>query len=208
MLREMTKVAIGKVESPNVDKPAGDAARIRSNCPPGDHVRCIEVTFKAPPIYFSHLSFQNYYAAMLRIDQVVQGRCVTILDRFRLMQNAHHEDDAQNWHIIKREEFGAPLDVAKAEHFIFYLLQPSPLWEKWELRSIKLFESTDAPEIIPKTLLSLDKPTAENSSIHLYRKYTVNTSGVALDSKDISGHATRFIDLLALLQAKLAKDVK
>ncbi|KAF0750115.1 hypothetical protein AaE_006824 [Aphanomyces astaci] len=129
---------------------------------------------------------------------------MTILNRFPLMQDAHHEGDAQNWHIIKRDEFGAMLDVAGAERFIFYLLQPSPLWDKWELRSIKFFDSTEAPTIAPKAPAS----AVESSSMHLYRKYTVNTSGVALDSKDISGHATRFIDLLAMLQAKLAKDVK
>ncbi|KAF0686624.1 Aste57867_21596 [Aphanomyces stellatus] len=199
MLREFTKTAVGKVEPANVTE--GDVVvSTKANAPPGDHVRCIELHFKSPPVNFSHISFQNFYTAALRIDQVVQGRCETILDNFPLMQHVHFEDDAQNWHILKRDELGSALDPAHVEQFIFYLLQPSPLWDKWELRSIKIFETNQVAAIVPKALVG--KP---ETSMHMYRKYTVNTSGVALDSKDISGHASRFMDLLGLLQTKLAK---
>ncbi|KAF0737269.1 hypothetical protein Ae201684P_006608 [Aphanomyces euteiches] len=201
MLKEFTKLVVSKVEDAN-----HEGASQSEDKPPGQHTHRIEVIFRSPPSNLSHITFQNYYVASLRIDQVINGRSDVILEKRSLMDDAHHEDDAQNWHIIKREELGSHFDSTSVEKLIFYLTQPSPLWEKWELRTLKVFETSEAIEVVPKALLA-EKATTE-SSMHMYRKYTVNTSGVALDSKDISGHATRFMSLLALLQSKVTKEVK
>lgn len=33
----------------------------------------------------------------------------------------------------------APVDMTRHESFVVYLFQPSPLWEKWELQSLKFY---------------------------------------------------------------------
>jgi hypothetical protein len=89
----------------------------RENGSSGAPFKCLEVYFVEPPTELTHISFQNYYTGFLRIDQRVQGsscctlrptyirQCSgayeTVLDKYHLMKSVHHEDDAQNWHILK-----------------------------------------------------------------------------------------------------------
>ncbi|OQS01171.1 hypothetical protein ACHHYP_01764 [Achlya hypogyna] len=192
MLTEVT-VRVGKVE----DTSDNDTA---SRLPSGPRIKRLVVGLEAPA-RLSHLSFQNYYTASLRIDQVAAGGgTVTLLETYPLMVNVHFEDDAQNWHVIKKEQLHG-LDTTRATSFVFYLNQPSPLWDKWELRQLRFFETIEAPSVVPKAIA--DKVHEPNDG-HLFRKYTINTSGtVSSDAKQIRDHAAGFLDLLATVHKKL-----
>ncbi|EQC41782.1 hypothetical protein SDRG_00645 [Saprolegnia diclina VS20] len=105
--------------------------------PTGPRVKRVQVTLLSPPVRLTHISFQNYYTASLRIDQVLfGGKTTCVVANLPLMAKAHYEDDAQNWHVLKHDHLPG-LDAARATGFVFYLTQPSPLWDKWELQQLR-----------------------------------------------------------------------
>ena len=69
----------------------------------------------------NYIIFQNFYVASITIKQykgVGDNKAdydkpenwVSILNNYKLMNNAHFEGDAQNWHIIGTELFNEKFD--------------------------------------------------------------------------------------------------
>ena len=79
----------------------------------------IDITFNKDNkiAFFSYLTLQNFYTHAITIKQFVapasstnpkeelkeDKNWVSILKNYRLMGDAHYENDAQNWHIIGAE---------------------------------------------------------------------------------------------------------
>lgn len=60
------------------------------------------------PVTLVHLVFRNFYAAALRLVQVNRdGSFAVLLEDHPLMQHAHCEDDAQNWHVVPLDKVGS-----------------------------------------------------------------------------------------------------
>ncbi|ETI51095.1 hypothetical protein F441_05528, partial [Phytophthora nicotianae CJ01A1] len=92
------------------------------------------------------LVFRNYYVAWLRLVQVnVDGSSTELATTYPLMQHVHCEDDAQNWQIIKLDQLPVSWNPHIFDSFCVYLSQPSPLWETWELRDVKLYVLPQEP---------------------------------------------------------------
>jgi len=64
---------------------------------------------------------------------------VSILKNYRLMGDAHYENDAQNWHIIGAELFNSRFERRNLKHLRIFLKQPSPNWLDFSLRNITAF---------------------------------------------------------------------
>ena len=79
----------------------------------------IDITFNKDNeiSFFSYLTLQNFYTHAITIKQFVapansnnvredmqeEKNWVSVLKNYTLMQDAHYENDAQNWHIIGAE---------------------------------------------------------------------------------------------------------
>ncbi|OQR88458.1 hypothetical protein THRCLA_10310 [Thraustotheca clavata] len=189
MLREISGVNFKKIED--------DLCKPRT--------KRIHVEFVSPPSLLSHISFGNYYAATLQIDQIVgmegrQEKVDTVLNQHQLMNHVHYEDDAQNCHILTIDQM-ENLDRGRVCGLVFYITQPSLLWEKWELRQLRFFETIETPSVISKPIQD------KLNDVQLYRKYTINTSGtVSADTKLIKDQATKFIEILSDFHTKLHKN--
>ncbi|RLN73098.1 hypothetical protein BBJ28_00011199 [Nothophytophthora sp. Chile5] len=86
------------------------------------------------------LVFRNFYVAALRLVQVnVDGSSVELASAFPLMQHVHCEDDAQNWQLVRLDQLPVGWDPSTFDSLCVYLSQPSPLWETWELRDVRLY---------------------------------------------------------------------
>ena len=54
-----------------------------------------------------------------------------------LMQHPHYEEEAQNWHVVPLALLQFPFDLHKPAALRIHLHQPSPMWDKVELRHFK-----------------------------------------------------------------------
>ncbi|CAM9707690.1 unnamed protein product [Scytosiphon promiscuus] len=64
---------------------------------------------------------------------------VTILRDRPLMEDPHHEDDAQHWHVVRAEEFDHDeFDPQSTAPLRIYLYQSSPMWKKIGLHHVKV----------------------------------------------------------------------
>jgi hypothetical protein len=80
--------------------------------------------------------FQNYYSSSMTIaQQVAVDEFVTILDHYQLMNDAHSESEAQNWHEIDCKLFNGNYKPGATMRFTLY--QPDPSWLKYEIQNIK-----------------------------------------------------------------------
>ncbi|KAG7392930.1 hypothetical protein PHYPSEUDO_013418 [Phytophthora pseudosyringae] len=96
------------------------------------------------------LVFRNFYVAWLRIVQVnVDGSSTELASAYPLMQHVHCEDDAQNWQLVKLDQLPVSWNPHVFDSLCVYLSQPSPLWEMWELRDIKLYVLPQEPGLRP-----------------------------------------------------------
>ncbi len=101
-----------------------------------------EIAFPSSAADLFCIQFRNYYSTWLTVKQREHDdtRWRTVLKRHRLMEDAHYEDDAQDWHSIKVSEFSprySPFTVAALR---LYLVQPSSCWLKVELRQITCYQ--------------------------------------------------------------------
>ena len=97
----------------------------------------VECTFSKPQDIglLSHMAFQNYYTYSITIKQFVsptqstnpsrdemknEANWVAILKNYKLMNNAHYEGDAQNWHIIGLELFNCKLNLKNLRNLRIY----------------------------------------------------------------------------------------
>jgi hypothetical protein len=65
-----------------------------------------EITFPSSAEDLFSVQFQNYYCTWLTVKARERDdtRWRTVLKRRRLMEDAHYEDDAQDWHSVKVSE--------------------------------------------------------------------------------------------------------
>ncbi|CAM9153738.1 unnamed protein product [Ectocarpus sp. 4 AP-2014] len=99
------------------------------------------------------LVFRNFYCSHItikqrrqRFDTATAADCgkdgdpwLTILRDRPLMEDPHHEDDAQYWHVVKSEEFDPEEYDAESTAPIsrIYLYQSSPMWKTFGLHHVK-----------------------------------------------------------------------
>ncbi|KAF1779294.1 hypothetical protein GQ600_3066 [Phytophthora cactorum] len=114
---------------------------------------------------------RNFYVAWIRIVQVnVDGSSTELATAYPLMQHVHCEDDAQDWQIVKLNQLPVSWNPHIFDSLCVYLSQPSPLWETWELRDVKLYvlpqeSGSGAEESIAATRLGTEAPLKlENAS--------------------------------------------
>lgn len=92
------------------------------------------------PSYHCCIVFHNFYVAWLRIVQVnVDGSSTELAAAYPLMKHVHCEDDAQDWQLIKLDQLPVSWNPYALDSLCVYLSQPSPLWDTWELRDVKLY---------------------------------------------------------------------
>ena len=135
----------------------------------------IDISFNkdADISFFSYITLQNFYTHAITVKQFItpagssnvkeemkdDKNWVSILKNYTLMQNAHYENDAQNWHIVGVElvsalllkiliiltvmffglQFNTRFERRNLKHLRIYLKQPSPSWNDFSLRSITVF---------------------------------------------------------------------
>lgn len=102
----------------------------------------IDVSFPANAPDNFVLVFQNFYTASITLSQEYPDGPKVLVDNFRLMECAHNENDAQNWHQLSSSDFKQKINLTKPLKILLY--QPSSTWAKYELRNIKMVQSDDA----------------------------------------------------------------
>ncbi|CAN0069546.1 unnamed protein product [Ascophyllum nodosum] len=104
-------------------------------------------TMESPP-RLDAIVFRNFYCSHITIKQHKQiegapgvGKeawvWATILRDRPVMEDPHHEDDAQYWHVVAVEEFSQEYDADSAAPLRIYLYQPSPMWKTFALQHVK-----------------------------------------------------------------------
>ncbi|EGZ20467.1 hypothetical protein PHYSODRAFT_489010 [Phytophthora sojae] len=142
------------------------------------------------------LVFRNFYVAWLRIVQVnTDGSSTELAMAYPLMQHVHCEDDAQTWQIIKLDQLPVSWNPHVFDSLCVYLSQPSPLWEAWELRNVKLYVLPEEPDEDRLTQL-LERRTSRS---------TLGQGGVGFDASvnPVEEQATRCLDLVLRLRELL-----
>eukprot|EP00946_MAST-07B_sp_MAST-7B-sp1_P000543 g543.t1 len=113
----------------------------------------------------AYIRFRNFYSHSVTVRQLMTpldgppeaARWSTLLADYRLMESAHHEDDAQAWHVLcvetdfRRGRFFPD----KLTRLRFVVSQPSSMWSTSSLRNIECFEHAR---------LSRDTATAHTTS--------------------------------------------
>ncbi|KAK1931570.1 hypothetical protein P3T76_012899 [Phytophthora citrophthora] len=164
------------------------------------------------------LVFRNFYVASLRIVQVnTDGSSTELVSTYPLMQHVYCEDDAQDWKLVKLDQLPVSWNPHIFDSFYVYLLQPSPLWETWELRDVKLYVM---PEESKSEASSVLKQGSADKRPSLTRKVSVTegrltqqlehrTSRSALQHRNsgtdstvnaVEDQATRCLDLVLRLR--------
>lgn len=125
--------------------------------------RLTQDAFFSPPVRLRGVVLQNHYSAALTIH--VAGRFESVptwhvaLGATRLMEDAHYEDDAQDWHTfdLTSPQVAPPgaLDCVHAARLTY--LQPSPSWADFGARHIQCFTRESKP---PERELSADAQLA------------------------------------------------
>uniref|UniRef100_A0A7S3JF62 Uncharacterized protein n=1 Tax=Euplotes harpa TaxID=151035 RepID=A0A7S3JF62_9SPIT len=109
-----------------------------------------DINFNAKDSGFNYMLFQNFYVASITIKQYKgenetkaelekAANWKTILPNYKLMNNAHFEGDAQNWHIIGTELFNEKFDRSDLSVLRIFLNAPSPSWLDFYLKSISVY---------------------------------------------------------------------
>jgi hypothetical protein len=104
-----------------------------------NRIKSVFVDISFPDVTTSpdFIVFQNYYSSSVSIaQQVAADEFVTILDSYQLMNDAHSESEAQNWHEIDCKLFNGNYSPGATMRFTMY--QPDPSWLKYEIQNIKV----------------------------------------------------------------------
>ncbi|GMF30788.1 unnamed protein product [Phytophthora fragariaefolia] len=174
------------------------------------------------------LVFRNFYVAWLRIVQInTDGSSTELASAYPLMQHMHYEDDAQTWKLVRLDQLPVSWNPQMFDSLCVYLSQPSPIWEVWELREIKLYvlpqEQADGGEVLTSTQLGSASPprlekkgslgrsgsVAEGRLTQLLEKRASRTSlgqggfGSELAANPVEDQATRCLDLMLRLRELL-----
>ena len=104
----------------------------------------LDVTFDKP-VQIRSIGFKNHFthAVTLKARVGAKGSWVTCLNQHQLMASPHHEDDAEDWHVLSGGALAFRLrDVSVLR---LYLYQPSPAWSHLEpgLQDLSFFQTED-----------------------------------------------------------------
>ena len=124
-----------------------------------------EIRF-AEPIKIEFITFRNFYCAFVSIHELRgEDEWLPILSKHRLMKNGHHENDAQNSHVIRSEQFIKAARANKETSALrFYLIQPSPNWTSFGLRDLMCYarkpkkENDESDPVLTPTLANQAVP--------------------------------------------------
>ena len=107
--------------------PAESSGVVQVEPAAGPSLRYVQLDFPEPADVAS-IAFQNDYTYSVKVKARRPGAAgwETCLEEFRLMGSPHHEDDAQNCHVLTAGTHGFSLEGVTALRF--YLCQPSPMW--------------------------------------------------------------------------------
>ena len=98
----------------------------------------------------AYIRFRNFYSHSVTVRQLMTpldgppeaARWSTLLADYRLMESAHHEDDAQAWHVLCAET-----DFRRGRFFPdkltrlrFVVSQPSSMWSTSSLRPLQILQ--------------------------------------------------------------------
>eukprot|EP00831_Metopus_contortus_P026400 TRINITY_DN22481_c0_g1_i1.p1 TRINITY_DN22481_c0_g1~~TRINITY_DN22481_c0_g1_i1.p1 ORF type:complete len:204 (-),score=28.94 TRINITY_DN22481_c0_g1_i1:66-677(-) len=108
--------------------------------------RCYIEALFAKPGFLSYIVFQNFYTYSITVKQGFLASETsstytwkTVLRNYKLMKNPHFEGDAQDWHIIKTEQFNSKYDRKNLKVLRIFLIQPSPNWVNFTIRNLSCF---------------------------------------------------------------------
>ena len=106
-----------------------------------------DISFVSKDSSLNYIIFQNFYVATITIKQYKgvgdskaelekPDNWKTVLSTYKLMNNAHFEGDAQNWHIIGTELFNDKFEPNNLSILRIYMNAPSPSWLDFYLKTI------------------------------------------------------------------------
>ena len=98
-----------------------------------------EIRF-AEAIKIEFITFRNFYCAFVSIHKLTESdEWIAVLSKHQLMKNGHYENDAQNSHIIRSDQFIKTAANTKTSALRFYLIQPSSNWISFGLRDLMCY---------------------------------------------------------------------
>lgn len=100
-----------------------------------------------------YITFRNYYCCFISIHYSKRNNpidWIPLVERLRLMKDAHYEDDAQDWHCIQVKQY-LEEEEAETERFaamkISYF-QPSPNWMSYSIKNMSFLRMDDTQQAI------------------------------------------------------------
>lgn len=101
------------------------------------------------PEKLEYILFQNFYVSSINILQLTrEGRWITILSDFKLIQSPHFENDAENWCIIPSTFFNENFLSGYFKEIRIYMIQPSPNWKEYSLKNISCYTIKEKPVVL------------------------------------------------------------
>lgn len=98
-----------------------------------------------------YITFKNYYTASISIMIKYENSWKSILNDFKIMENADCEEEAEKYVLIHKSKFSTPLDnlnYSKIDRMKIYISQPNThIFNKFKISNIKLFSSVIYSEI-------------------------------------------------------------
>lgn len=123
---------------------AGKVSELKRTREEPPWLQYLDVAFEKPAQIRS-VGFKNNFTHCLTLKARVgpKGSWVTCLNKHQLMASPHHEDDAEDWHVLSGSSLAFRLRDVTALRF--YLYQPSPAWShlKPGLLDLSFFQSED-----------------------------------------------------------------
>lgn len=103
----------------------------------------IDITFEKSDQSFSYIVFQNFYTHSITIKSLKDGKSPEDEDAWekiytqKLMESAHFEGDAMNWHFIMASKFSGAYNKKQLRIF---LKSPSPSWVDFYIKNVEVYQ--------------------------------------------------------------------
>lgn len=191
----MTEEALEEIALPKVTVQKKDSNLGRPS------ITYIEITLPQtlPPSF--NLVFQNFYTAnILLLQEYSFGGFKPIMEPFRLMQNPFNEAEAQDWHSIPSSSFASRL--AKSKPIRIHLFQSASIWNKFEVRNLKIVTRKDSPTVI-------DANSGSNTTRSMSLSSQIIDDGkILLEASKIQSKLKHFPDLFQIVGGETKKNGK
>ncbi|GAB5365419.1 hypothetical protein AAMO2058_001056300 [Amorphochlora amoebiformis] len=140
-----------------------------------------EVKFGSP-VQVGFLCFRNFYCASISVKglaYIEEGKAnwKIMIRRHPLMKDPHFEDDAQDQHIISSQQFEESFGHRPVTAVRFYLYQPSPNWESYNLMDMRCYTTSKALKGSSKeSLLENKELKIKSKSLHSALSHTLRAA--------------------------------